>query len=65
MTLTGAFYLGRYEVTQAQWTAVIGFNPSLFQYASAEVPAGQVPLRPVEQVSWSYLQNFLNALRKF
>jgi formylglycine-generating enzyme required for sulfatase activity len=58
VTLTNAFYLGRYEVTQAQWTAVMGSNPSYFQASSAEVPAGQVPLRPVEQVSWNMIQGF-------
>ena len=58
VTLTNAFYLGRYEVTQAQWTAVMGSNPSSFQSASAEVPAGQVPLRPVEGVSWNMIQGF-------
>ncbi|MFM7259782.1 MAG: IPT/TIG domain-containing protein, partial [bacterium] len=52
VTLTQPFYLGRYEVTQAQWTARMGFNPSFFSFASAEVPAGQVPNRPVERVSY-------------
>jgi formylglycine-generating enzyme required for sulfatase activity len=61
VTLTNAFYLGRYEVTQAQWTAKMGSNPSSFQSASAEVPAAQVPNRPVEQVSWNTIQGFLTA----
>jgi formylglycine-generating enzyme required for sulfatase activity len=55
VSLTNAFYLGRYEVTQAQWAAVMGSNPSWFKNASAEVPTGQVPLRPVEQVSWNMI----------
>ena len=59
MTLTNAFYMGRYEVTQAQWQARMGSNPSAFQSASAEVPAAQVPNRPVEQVSWNAIQGFL------
>ncbi len=61
VTLTNAFYLGRYEVTQAQWQAKMGSNPSSFQSASAEVPAAQVPNRPVERVSWNTIQNFLSA----
>ncbi len=61
MTLTNAFYIGRYEVTQAQWTATMGSNPSWFQNASAQVPAAQVPNRPVEQVSWNTIQGFLSA----
>jgi formylglycine-generating enzyme required for sulfatase activity len=61
VTLTNAFYLGRYEVTQAQWTAVMGSNPSSFVNASTQVPAAQVPLRPVEQVSWNMIQGFNTA----
>jgi formylglycine-generating enzyme required for sulfatase activity len=61
VTLTNAFYLGRYEVTQAQWVAKMGNNPSFFQSASAQVPASQVPNRPVEQVSWNTIQGYLTA----
>jgi len=45
-------------VTQAQWTAVMGSNPSYFQTSSAQVPAAQVPLRPVDQVSYHMIQHF-------
>jgi formylglycine-generating enzyme required for sulfatase activity len=55
VTLSNAFYLGRYEVTQAQWTHRMGSNPSNFQSASTQVPADQVPNRPVEQVSWDMI----------
>jgi formylglycine-generating enzyme required for sulfatase activity/alpha-tubulin suppressor-like RCC1 family protein len=61
VTLTNAFYIGRYEVTQAQWTATMGSNPSSFQSATAQVPASQVQNRPVEQVSWNTIQGFLSA----
>jgi formylglycine-generating enzyme required for sulfatase activity len=61
VTLTNAFYLGRYEVTQAQWQATMGSNPSIFQSASTQVPAAQVPNRPVEWVSWNAIQGYLNA----
>jgi formylglycine-generating enzyme required for sulfatase activity len=55
VTLTNPFYLGRYEVTQAQWVARVGSNPSWFQ--------GQPdsPGRPVEQVSWDFIQAYLSA----
>jgi len=59
VTMTNAFYMGRYEVTQAQWQARMGSNPSYYQSASAEVPAAQVPNRPVETVSWNTIQGFL------
>ena len=55
VTLTNAYYLGRYEVTQAQWQAKMGSNPSYFQGQSDS------PSRPVEQVSWNTIQNFLSA----
>jgi formylglycine-generating enzyme required for sulfatase activity len=55
VTLTNAFYLGRYEVTQAQWQARMGSNPSNFQSPSDFVPADQVPNRPVENVSWNMI----------
>ena len=42
ITLTKGFYFGKYEVTQAQYEAVMGSNPSQFEGAD----------RPVEGVSW-------------
>jgi formylglycine-generating enzyme required for sulfatase activity len=59
VTLTNAFYMGRHEVTQAQWQARMGSNPSYFQSASSVVPAAQVPNRPVEKVSLNTVQGFL------
>jgi formylglycine-generating enzyme required for sulfatase activity len=55
VTLTNAFYLGRYEVTQAQWQARMGSNPSFFQSPSSDVPADQVPNRPVDQMTWNMI----------
>jgi len=52
VTLTRGFYLQTAEVTQAQWQAVMGTNPSEFKG----------PDRPVEQVSWSDVQEFLRRL---
>ncbi len=47
------FYLGTYEVTQAQWEAVRGNNPSRFR--------GD-PTRPVENVSWEDVHEFIRLL---
>lgn len=55
VTLTNAFYLGRYEVTQAQWTATMGSNPSNFRGQSDS------PSRPVEVVGWFAIQGYLGA----
>jgi formylglycine-generating enzyme required for sulfatase activity len=49
VTITKPFYLGKYEVTQEQWEAVMGDNPS--QYKG--------PKNPVETVSWDDSQKFL------
>ncbi len=52
VTLTNAFYMGKTEVTQAQWQATMGINPSYF--------FGQ-PNNPVEQVTWNMIQSFNSA----
>ena len=59
VTLTKPYYLGRYEVTQAQWTSVMGTNPSYFVNPNWEVSADQVPHRPVEMVSYGMIEEFL------
>jgi formylglycine-generating enzyme required for sulfatase activity len=52
VTITKGFYLGKYEVTQAQYQAVVGSNPSNWKEAS----------RPVEQVTWNDATEFCNRL---
>lgn len=44
----GRFAIGKYPVTQRQWHAVMGDNPSYFSSDNIESNAD----RPVEQVSW-------------
>jgi formylglycine-generating enzyme required for sulfatase activity len=51
--ISKAFYLGEYEVTQGQWQAVMGNNPSQFK--------GD-PNLPVESVSWDDVQEFIRRL---
>jgi formylglycine-generating enzyme required for sulfatase activity len=48
------FYLGKYEVTQAEWQAVMGSNPSTYKH----------PQRPVDQVTWLEVQSFINRLNR-
>ncbi|MBO7279020.1 MAG: SUMF1/EgtB/PvdO family nonheme iron enzyme [Bacteroidales bacterium] len=48
------FYIGKYEVTQAQWKAVMGKNPSRFQGDNL----------PVENVSWNDIQEFIKKLNR-
>lgn len=47
-----AYRMGKYEVTQEEWEAVMGVRPSNFTGDR----------RPVEQVSWNDCQNFLGKL---
>lgn len=54
VTLTQDFYLGRHEVTQTQWEAVMGKNPSRFK----------APDNPVENVSWHDVQEFIRRLNE-
>ena len=59
------FYLGVYEVTQAQYEAVMGNNPSSFSAngGGKDKVAGQSTDRhPVEQVSWLDAAQFCNKL---
>ncbi|MGE0822545.1 MAG: SUMF1/EgtB/PvdO family nonheme iron enzyme [Candidatus Binatia bacterium] len=53
VTVSQPFYLGKYEVTQAQWTALMDKNPSQF--------TGD-PNLPVENVSWTEVQEFIRKL---
>jgi formylglycine-generating enzyme required for sulfatase activity len=43
--ITRPFYIGKYEVTQAQWRSVTGTNPSRFANRTNS------DLRPVESVT--------------
>ena len=49
------FYLGKHEVTQAQWEAVMERNPSRFK--------GDATL-PVENVSWLDVQEYIRRLNE-
>ncbi|MBF0138422.1 MAG: formylglycine-generating enzyme family protein [Magnetococcus sp. DMHC-1] len=48
------FEIGKYEVTQAQWRAVMGSNPAEYSACGDECP--------VEQVSWDDVQAFIKKL---
>ena len=52
VTLTNDYYIGKYEVTQALWQAVMGNNPSEFKGDNL----------PVENVNWNDCQKFISKL---
>lgn len=49
-----AYWIGKYEVTQAQWQAVMGTNPSEFKGDDL----------PVDSVSWNDARTFLDRLNR-
>jgi len=53
VTISEPFFLGVFEVTQSQWKAVMGSNPSYFKNNSNN---------PVENVSWNDCQKFLTKI---
>jgi formylglycine-generating enzyme required for sulfatase activity len=52
VTLTKPFYIGKYLVTQEQWSRIMGTNPSKHQD----------PKCPVDSVTWKDCQEFLKRL---
>jgi serine/threonine protein kinase/formylglycine-generating enzyme required for sulfatase activity len=64
---TKGFWLGKYAVTQEQWEAVMGNNPSWFakQGGGKDKVQGLDTSRfPVETVSWGDCQDFLKKLNE-
>jgi len=58
VTITRPFWIGKYEVTQAEYQALMGSNPSNFQGASWPNSSN----RPVEQVTWNNAMAYCAAL---
>lgn len=57
-----AFFLGKYEITQAQWMKVTGCNPSSY-FGGVSVGGRSVSVRqPVETVSWSDCEETLRRI---
>jgi len=56
VTISKGFYIGKYEITQAQWVAVMGSNPSWFRSCGDDCP--------VDSVSWVHCKQFITALNE-
>ncbi|MDZ4725562.1 MAG: formylglycine-generating enzyme family protein [Leptospira sp.] len=54
--ISKGFYMGKYEVTQAQWKAVMGKNPSYFRKCGGTCP--------VDLVFWYDISDFLRILNE-
>ncbi|MDA0590741.1 MAG: SUMF1/EgtB/PvdO family nonheme iron enzyme, partial [Planctomycetota bacterium] len=60
VTLTNGFYLGKYEITQAQYETVMNGNSEGLNAKPSQWPNNDD--RPVEKVSWNDAQVFLTRL---
>ena len=54
--ISQGFWMGKYEVTQGEWEAVMGSNPSFFDECGSRCP--------VETVSWNDVQEFIGRLNE-
>ena len=52
--ISRGYWMGKFEVTQRQWQAVMGTNPSRFKNCGGDCP--------VEDVSWNEVQEFIGKL---
>ena len=58
VTISTGYWMGKHEVTQREWVAVMGANPS-----APDLPYnGCVPECPVDRVSWDEVQVFIRNL---
>ena len=65
VTLTQGFYMGKYAVTQGEYLALMGSNPSYF--TTEDDNGNPIPPdlnRPVEAVSWFDATNYCGQLRQ-
>src|SRR5262249_14361976 len=68
VTIKRAFQMAVYLVTQEQWQAVTGNNPSWFSRSGGgkaqvkDIPEDDLKQFPVESVSWNEAQEFLGKL---
>lgn len=60
VTFGCGFFIGETEVTQAQWTAVMGINPAT---STGYDPYGVGPDYPVYYISWDDCQAFISELQ--
>ena len=58
ITVAAGFYMGKYEVTQAQWVALMGSWP----HTAPDAASGLGNNYPAYCVSWNDAKNFLTAL---
>jgi formylglycine-generating enzyme required for sulfatase activity len=56
--ISQSFYMGKFEITQRQFKAVMGYNPSIFDDFDSS------PDHPVENLSWKEAEEFIDKLNE-
>ena len=64
VTLTQSFWMNKYEVTQGQYLAVMGNNPSFFNGLRNDIDYGTDLNRPVESVLWDDAVDYCQKLTR-
>jgi len=59
VTLNKPYYIGKFEITQAQWEKVMGQNPSFFKGDKVSDDASK---HPVDNITWQDTQKFIQKL---
>lgn len=61
VTISKSYFIGKFEITQAQWKKVMGNNPSFFQ---GNKVTGDSDQYPVESISWKDAKAFIKKLNQ-
>ena len=61
VTISRGFWMGKYQVTQGEYLAVMGINPSYFNTNNGYA---EDLSRPVEQVTWADATNYCGQLTR-
>ena len=64
VTISQGFWLGKYEITQAQWEAVMESPPGLGNGPPREIPMGLCPSCSATSITWGDAQGFIHTLNE-
>lgn len=67
VTISKGFYLGKYEITQAQWEAVMGtrpWSPESYHPPGSRFCVQANPNNPAVYISWDGVQGFIHKLNQ-
>lgn len=59
--INAPFYIGKYEITQAQWKKIMGNNPAYYQHSKVDVRSD---FHPVENITYRMALRFVHKLNR-